>query len=39
MSLEENLVLAVGILIGTTILFGLFCVILIPESVKGLLEE
>jgi len=41
MSLEENLVLAVGILIGTTILFGLFSVILISvrrQLVKEILE-
>ena len=29
MSLEDNLVLAVGVLLGTSVLFGLFCVILI----------
>lgn len=38
MSLEENLVLAVGILIGTTILFGLFSVILISVR-RRLVDE
>ena len=38
MSLEQNLVIAVGVLMGTTILFGLFCVIL-RSARRRLAEE
>ena len=38
MSLEQNLVIAVVVLLGTTILFGLFCVIL-RSARRRLAEE
>ena len=38
MSLEQNLFIAVGVLMGTTILFGLFCVIL-RSARRRLVEE